>query len=234
MKQSMLKYFISILVLLVTISVTAQKETATDTLKSKDKYGLRIGIDISKPIISIFNDKIKGFEILGDFRIKKNVYAAIELGTYDRDTQEYFFSFNTKGSYIKIGGNYNLYENWPNMNNEIFVGLRYGLSNISQTLKSYTPNIDGTYFEENTITPNQKFDNLSAQWAEIVIGLKVETLDNVYLGASIGLKKLVDEKEPTDFKNLYIPGFERVFSNDTGFSFNYSISYLIPIYKKNK
>jgi hypothetical protein len=33
---------------------------------------------------------------------------------------------------------------------------------------------------------------------------------------------------------LYIPGFERVFSNDTGFSFNYSISYLIPIYKKNK
>ncbi|MFB0937991.1 MAG: DUF6048 family protein [Urechidicola sp.] len=234
MKQSMLKYFISILVLLVTISVTAQEETATDTLKSKDKYGLRLGIDISKPIISIFNDKIKGFEILGDFRIKRNVYAAIELGTYDRDTQEYFFSFNTKGSYIKIGGNYNLYENWPNMNNEIFVGLRYGLSSFSQTLKSYTPNIDGTYFEENTITPNQKFDNLSAQWAEIVIGLKVETLDNVYLGVSIGLKKLVDEKEPTSFKNLYIPGFERVFSNDTGFSFNYSISYLIPIYKKNK
>ena len=234
MKQSMLKYFISILVLLVTISVTAQEETATDTIKSKDKYGLRLGIDISKPIISIFNDKIKGFEVLGDFRIKKNLYAAIELGTYDRATQEDFFSFNTKGSYVKIGGNYNLYENWPNMNNEIFVGLRYGFSSFSQTLESYTPNIDGTYFEENTITPNQEFDNLSAQWAEIVIGLKVETLTNVYLGASIGLKKLVDEKEPTNFKNLYIPGFERVFSNDTGFSFNYSISYLIPIYKRNK
>lgn len=234
MKQSMLKYFISILGLLVTISVSAQEEITTDTIKSPDMYGLRLGVDISKPIISIFNSKIKGIEILGDFRIKKNLYAAIELGTYDRETQEDFFSFNTKGSFVKIGGNFNLYENWPNMNNEIFVGLRYGFSSFSQTLESYTPNINGTYFEEITISPNQEFDNLSAQWVEFVIGLKVETLENVYLGASVSLKKLVDEKEPIDFKNLYIPGFERVFSNDTGFSFNYSISYLIPIYKRNR
>ena len=72
----MLKYFISILVLLVTISVTAQEETATDTIKSKDNYGLRLGIDISKPIISIFNDKIQGFEILGDFRIRKKLICS--------------------------------------------------------------------------------------------------------------------------------------------------------------
>ncbi len=232
MKQSILKYYISVLVVLTSFSVTAQEETRSDTIKSKHTYGLRLGVDISKPIISIFNNDIKGLELLADYRIHKNIYAAIELGTYDRETQEDYFNFNTKGSFVKIGGNYNLYENWPNMNNEIFVGFRYGFSSFTQTLKTYTPNIEGTYFEENTITVNQEFDNLSAQWAEIVIGLKVETLDNVYLGASIGLKKLINEKEPENFKNLYIPGFERVFSNNTGFSFNYSISYLIPIYKR--
>ena len=235
MKQNILKYSISVLLLFIIFSVTAQENSPTDSIKAQDKYGLRLGVDISKPIISLFNDKIKGLEILGDFRVKKNLYVAIELGTYDRESQEDYFDFNTKGSYVKIGGNYNLYENWPNMNNEIFVGLRYGFSNFSQTLHSYIPNFDGTYFGEGeTIISGEKFDNLTAQWAELVIGLKVETLPNVYLGVSIGLKKLVSEKEPENFKNLYIPGFERVFSNDTGFSFNYSISYNIPIYKKNK
>ncbi|MGA9271828.1 MAG: DUF6048 family protein [Lutimonas sp.] len=31
---------------------------------------------------------------------------------------------------------------------------------------------------------------------------------------------------------MYVPGFERVYVNDYGFSFNYTISYLIPFYRK--
>ena len=38
--------------------------------------------------------------------------------------------------------------------------------------------------------------------------------------------------EPENFKNLYVPGFERVFVNNNGFSFNYTVSYLIPLYRK--
>lgn len=234
MKQNTLKFCISILFFTVSILANAQKETTKDSIKLKDKFGIRLGIDISKPTITAFNNNIKGFELVADYRLKKNIYIATELGFYNRDTEEDYISYNTKGSYIKVGGNFNLYQNWGNMNNEVYIGIRYGFSNFSQTLNSYSANFNGTYFNPFLVTPNQQFDNLTAHWTAIVIGLKVETLTNLYLGSSINLKKMISQTQPTNFKNLYIPGFERVYLNNTGFSFNYTISYLIPLYKKNK
>ena len=37
------------------------------------------------------------------------------------------------------------------MNNEIYVGMRYGFALFDQTLNSYTPNVGNTYFPSNTI-----------------------------------------------------------------------------------
>lgn len=234
MKQNILRFCISILLIAVSFSANAQEETPKDSIKLKDKYGLRLGVDISKPAISLFNDRIKGLEIVGDFRVTKNIYAAVELGYYERDIEEDYINFNSKGSYLKVGGNINLYQNWGKMSNEIYTGLRYGFSTFSQTLNSYSANFDGTYFEEHTVSPNLEFDGLSAHWVEFVLGMKVEVFNNFYAGTSISLKKMISQEQPENFRNLYIPGFERVYLNDTGFSFNYTVSYLIPIFKKNK
>jgi hypothetical protein len=221
----------------VSFSANAQEveeETPKDSIKLNDKYGLRIGADISRPAISFFNNDIKGFELVGDFRMSKNLYIATELGFYDRTADEDYINFNSKGSYIKLGINYNLYQNWGKMSNEIFAGVRYGFSTFSQTLNTYNPNFNGTYFPELTVDSNTEFSDLNAHWAELMIGLKVELINNLYLGASMSLKKMVSQKEPENFANLYVPGFERVYLNDTGFSFNYTVSYLIPVYKKDK
>ena len=65
-------------------------------------------------------------------------------------------------------------------------------------------------------------------------GMKIETLPNLYLGTQLSLKKMIATKEPKNFKNLYIPGFNRVFSNNLGVGFNYTVSYNIPIINKYK
>ncbi len=240
MKQNILRFCISIMLFAVSFSAMAQEdetiensiETATDTITKKNKYyALRLGIDISKPIISIFNDDFKGFEIVGDFRIKKRIYAAAEIGVSEKIGEEDFLIYTTKGAYVKLGGNFNIYKNWLDMNNEIFFGVRYGFSTFSQTLNEYTPNYYGTYFNPPTLTPNTEVDGLTAHWGEFVIGLKVEMFTNFYMGASIAMKILFSEQEPDNFKNLYIPGYERVYLNNTGFSFNYTISYAIPFSK---
>jgi hypothetical protein len=46
------------------------------------------------------------------------------------------------------------------------------------------------------------------------------------------LNRLVSNKEPGNFENLYIPGFNRTYNGDFGVGFNYTVSYFIPIYKK--
>lgn len=230
MKQ--LFIFLFFISFLVPVALNAQQKT--DTVKTKESYGLRVGVDLSKPIISFLDDKSKGLELVGDMRILNNYYAAVELGFEDKTTKEDYMNYTTKGSFIKVGVNYNAYKNWAGMTNEIYVGARYGFGLFNQTLNSYTPNVRGTYFIPVEVLPNTEFKDLSAHWAELVFGIKAETFKNLYLGFSFSFKTMISTKEPTNFKNLYVPGFNRVYLNDTGFGINYTLSYLIPIIKKEK
>lgn len=225
-----LLFFISLLCTVV--AVNAQQEQEQDTTKAKQVYGIRFGVDISKPIISLIDNDSKGFEVVADARVYKDFYAAIEFGYDNKTGTEDYLNFTTNGSYAKIGANYNAYDNWVGMTNEIFVGVRYGLSFFDQTLNSYTPNMYGTYFTPETVEANTEYTGLSAQWAEFLLGMKVETFKNLYMGFSVSFKIITSKKDPENFQNLYIPGFYNVSLNNLGFGFNYTFSYLIPYTRK--
>lgn len=233
----MYKYFISLLVVvLVSTSVYGQKSLDNnaekkDSIVYKTPYGLRLGVDISKPIKGMLDDTYKGFEIVGDYRLTKNFYLAAEIGFEEETTLEDFTSSFSKGNYIRVGGNFNLYKNWLDMTNEIFFGFRYGLSIFDQTLNNYAINTGNQYFE-SSITNSRTETGLNAHWLELMLGIKVETLKNVYISASASYKIMVSLKEPNNFKTLFAPGFNRVFLNQAGFGFNYTISYTIPFNKK--
>ena len=81
--QRILTYITSILtVLLMTFSAGAQNDSiANDSIRYVQKYGLRLGGDISKLVRSFIDDDYTGFEINGDYRLTKNLYIAGELGT---------------------------------------------------------------------------------------------------------------------------------------------------------
>ncbi len=228
----MLKYTISIFFFLSCSTIFAQLgKSAQDTATYKDRYGLRVGLDVVRPIYSLFSDDTKGFEIVGDYRVAKRLYLATELGYRDQTTQEDFFNFSTKGQYIKAGVDYNAYKNWIGMENMIVVGLRYGFSTFNQSVNQYAINAD-PFVPVVTEPEGNTYDGLTAHWAELVLGLKVEVLHNVFLGVSFRGNTLISVTKVDNFKNLYIPGFERVFVNNNGFSFNYTVSYLIPLYRK--
>ena len=160
MKQSILKFSISILLIAVSFSANAQEEESPkDSIKYQNKFGLRVGADISRPIIGAFNNDIKGVELVADYRISRNLFIATELGFYDRNTDEDYINYKSKGSYIKLGVNYNLYQNWGAMSNEIYTGIRYGFSSFSQTLNSFEPNFSDDYFPEQTVDVNTEFSS---------------------------------------------------------------------------
>ena len=148
----MIQRHILIFIISILIHFTANsQEKEQDSVKTKVSYGLRVGVDVSKPIISFLKEDTKGFEITGDLRIANNYYAAAELGYEDVLKTEDYLNFTTKGSFIKLGVNYNAYENWEGMNNQIYLGARYAFSFFEQTLNSYTPNASGTYITANTV-----------------------------------------------------------------------------------
>ena len=227
-----LLFFIS-LILSVATSTAQNKEEKAEPQPKIEKYGLRVGVDLAKPLRTLLEDGYSGFEIMGDFRVTKKFYAAMELGNERKEWIEPYVSSNTKGSYAKIGFDYNAYENWLGMENSINLGLRYGFSTFSQELLSYRVYTDNPAFPTEVVTTPMEFSNLSAHWAEFIFSIKTELLNNLYLSINLQLKRKISETKPENFANLYIPGFNRTYDySEFGVGYGYSISYLVPIFKK--
>jgi len=166
----------------------------------------------------------------------RRLYVAGELGFEEKTTKTDYLDSSAKGNYFKAGVDYNLYNNWLGMENLIISGLRFGLSSFSQTRDRYT------IYDTNSQTWTQiqnnesvEFSNLTAAWVELIFGLKAELFNNLFLGFNVQLKARISEKSPDNFENLYIPGFGRTYdSSKVGTGFSYTLSYLLPIYKKDR
>lgn len=238
----MLKYFISFCLLSTFAISSAQNtlpEVTADSVKKTQPYGLRVGIDLSKVALSFFKDSYTGLELVGDYRITENLYAAAEIGNEKKATSEDTYDFTTSGSYIKLGIDRNVYKNWYGMNNLIHVGGRYAFSTFSQTTSNVAAYDTNRYWSnDNYVVINETetaFNGRTASWLELVLGMKTELLPNLYLNASVRIGYLVSDSDTADFPNLWIPGFNKVTDGSRfGSSYNYSISYFIPLYKKAK
>lgn len=209
-----------------------------DTIVYKQSYGLRLGIDLSRPITSFLDDNYTGLELVADYRINQNLYIAAELGNEKKTRQEDLFNFTTSGSYLKVGVNKNNYANWYGERNLIYIGGRLAFSTFENTLNDYQYFNTNRYWNPDNFAGGtgevpENFSGLSATWLEAVFGTKVELLPNIYLGGSIRLGLLLSQKEDERFPNLWIPGFNKVTSDSRfGVGYNYSISYFLPLYKK--
>lgn len=229
----MLKYIFSLALGCVSFVGTAQvKDTAK--IVYPERYGLRLGVDLHRLARTFYETDYRGLELVGDYRLTRRFYIAGELGNEDKTVDDDRLNFTTKGTYFKAGFDYNSFENWLDMENMIYVGMRYGVSSFSQTLNSYKIYDPTNYYGETVITSGEKFNGLTASWIEVIGGIKAELFNNLYLGFSLRLNYLVSDKKPANFDNLYIPGFNRTYDGKFGAGLNYTISYFIPIYKKNK
>jgi hypothetical protein len=215
--------------LLATQGFTQQDSVSTKT----ERFGIRAGIDLYRLARTIYDENYRGLELVGDYRLTRKFYLAAELGNEQKTTEDDRVNFTTQGSYLKAGFDYNGYENWLNMQNLITIGLRYGVSSFSQRLNTYEIYNTNPYFgEAPVVVSGEEFKGLSAMWVEVVAGVKVQIFKNTYVGFTARLNRMVSNKQPVNFDNLYIPGFNRTYDGDFGVGFNYTVSYFLPLYKK--
>lgn len=239
MKKRQTYLFIISLIIPSSMVFSQAESGLNDSLTIKNKLlninKIRFGFDIFKPIKSSSDGDNLNYEIVGDLQITENLYLAAEYGLTDRLIEDENINFNSNGSFLRFGFDYNMFKNWVGMDNVIFIGLRYGSSNFSNKIESYNVRNSDAYFSNFVDNNYQTIDhlNLTGNWLEIVAGVKVETFNNVYLGFSLRLNKLLSTEKPENFDNLFIPGFNKVTDENTfGSGFNYTLTYSIPLNKK--
>ena len=239
MKKRQTYLFIISLIIPTSMVFSQAESELNDSLNINNKIlninKIRLGFDIFKPIKSSSDGDNLNYEVVGDLQITENLYLAAEYGSIDRLIEDENINFNSNGNFLRFGFDYNMFKNWAGMDNAIFLGLRYGSSNFSNKIESYNVRNSDAYFSNFVDNNYQTIDhsNLNGSWLEVVAGVKVETFNNVYLGFSLRLNKLLSTQKPENFDNLYIPGFNKVTDDNTfGSGFNYSLTYSIPLRKK--
>ena len=239
MKKKQIYLFIISICLFTNMLIGQTESNSTDTLIKKDKLlninKIRLGFDLLKPILLSSEGDNLNYEIVGDLQLTENIYLAGEYGLIDKVIEDENINFNSSGSFLRIGFDYNMFENWIGMDNSIYIGLRYGTSNFSSKILDYNVRNKDSYFSNLVTNEFQtiEYSNLSGNWIELLLGIKVETFKNVYLGLSLRLNKLLSDKKPDNFGNLFIPGFNKVTDENTfGSGFNYTLTYSIPLKKR--
>ena len=235
-------FYISLLSFCYSVSQENDNITINDSvnLKKEKSINLRVGFDLYRIILSRVSDDFDGFEIVGDFKVSEDFFIALELGSLDITKQVEQVNFTTNGNYFKVGFDYNMFENLEGMNNHITLGARIGSSRHDQTLNSYTI-LDRTRYWTNSDLPitngfaTGERPDLNALWFEVVLNFKVQILKNIYTGISLRLNRLLSDKIPSNFDNIYIPGFnKKTQDNVFGAGFNYTLSYNFSLLSKKK
>ena len=213
------------------VNLICQDSLTIEKNKDLKVFSLRLGIDLFKPIKTNLEENFQGLEIVGDLKINRRIFIAAELGSEKKTQQTEQLNFTTNGSYVKLGVDYNFFNNWKGMDNSLFVGIRISNSIHSHKVNEYilyenysAVDIKNTYFERSVIKEGNLIgerEQLNSNWIEVLFGTKVEVLNN---------------SQPENFGNLYAPGFNKIVDdNRFGASFNYTLNYKFPFsFKKNK
>lgn len=226
--QNILRFFIISLFCIsgvYNVNAQANKQKQDSVIKSAFR-GLRLDIDLV-PIVSnfIYKGERYGYEAGVYADIKHKYFPAMEVGFGGADKiSSDAVHFTTSGFYGRVGVDFNLMKPKKDKkpsNNIFFAGARIGFSPFSYNLTNIV--VPNGYWG-NEIIHNFENEKNTRVWFEIVAGMRVEVLKNIYMGWTVRNKRLLGVDVPGEFQPWYIPGFG-VKGEGSSWGVNYSIGY---------
>ena len=190
--------------------------------------GVRIGCDLTRFALYEFQPDRKAMEFSFDTEFKRNKFVTAEIGMEQSKNENIRLSYRSSGFYGRVGVDFNILkkDKLEKGRDVVFVGFRYGYYNMTQQTDAY---VIPSYYSTDTLRGSYSSKNLYGHWVEVAFGLKVEVLQNLFLGASMRGRVLLFSKKDLNYP-YYAPGFGKG-ANSTNFGVNYSIYYQIPLSK---
>ncbi|MFP4060401.1 MAG: DUF6048 family protein [Bacteroidales bacterium] len=193
----------------------------TDT----SRFYLRTGIDIGRFVTLGLNPGNRGLEFSLDSKISKDIHLVAEFGLNNYTQEEDFVDYHANGYFVRAGLNYNMLDNEKFRNNDIvFLGIRPAWCSFTHSANDVI--IRDSHWG-NTRTQIAEQD-LNVFWLEALAGIKVEVLQNLYLGWSIRGKVVIAVNGDDDSNPAYIPGFGKSV-NKSVIGINYNVAYMFML-----
>ncbi|HEY6082781.1 MAG TPA: DUF6048 family protein [Chitinophagaceae bacterium] len=208
---------------LLLVSVTCQAQYRSDSL-----YGWRLGMDLSRIPMHFLVPERTDLELNADLQLTDKLFAVLE-GGWNKTIihNKPVFDYNSSGYFGRLGVDYNfLKPAYAHETTIIYGGIRYGMANMNYAIPQYQIT-DSTWGNVTGSLPQRA---VTAFWIELVVGMKVEVVKNLFLGWSMRPRILLSQNLGTLVRPYIIPGYGKGVNNAV-FDFNYSVSYKIPLFR---
>ncbi len=227
----MLRYFISILLVLAGFNAMAQDDEADDAPKSavRDSFSqLRIEADIYKPITNYFSKDKKSYEFAVDYYHKKDLYFVAEGGWGRASFNNASLNYSSSNIFFKAGINKSILLRLSSRDWDMAsIGVRYAVGLVDRGAANYT--ITNTIWGQTTgITPAKKY---TGHWIEITGGTRIELYKGIFIGWTARGKFLMNQKPFKELPPSYMAGYGKGDKNSV-FDFNVYLCYAIR-WKRN-
>jgi hypothetical protein len=194
--------------------------------------GMTVQADVASVIGSVTSSGVTySYEVGAQLDFKHKFYPIIEIGHAGADkTSTNDISYQTNGLFGRVGVDVNLIrpkkDSRPT-NNLFLVGVRMGMSKFKYNLNNVT--VTDSYWggSETLDYPNVSTAKI---WYEIVLGIRVEVIKNLYMGWSVRTKNMISQDATGDITPWYVPGFGLNKGSVQGL--NYTIGYKFNIRSK--
>ncbi len=231
--RCMLRYFISILLMAVTLPAFAQDDEDSRPAVKDSAHQIRIGFDVSKVVYNqLQSDKQKriAYEVELDYYWKKDVYWVLDAGLGNASLDYTDLSYKSDNVFFKAGINKSLLPRLKTSDWDMaFIGLRYGVGLINRGDANYTIT-DSTWGTSSGTIPGS---SLTAHWMEITGGVRVEVVKQFFIGWNVRGKFMLNPKQFKELPPYYIAGYGKG-EKSTAFDFNVYVSYAMRWAKKKK
>ena len=192
--------------------------------------GPRFGFDVSGLVWQFVEPDHLALAAWADYEVMPAIYATAEVGRLEVERNQDIFDYSSTGYYAKIGADYNFLQQRLSsvaQYDMIYGGLRFTGAQFSHQASNVV--IENDFWGSYPAQDRPEY-TMNAIWTELVAGLRVEALKNLFLGWSIRAQLMLHKQKDSQLDTWMIPGYGKAEKN-TSLSFTYSISYRIPLVK---
>lgn len=223
----MFRSFSSVLLLLVFPLAALAQSDSTDTEGTSavkpDKKQLRIGFDISKPILNALSDTRKSYEFSIDYNLPKDIYLVAEGGFGGSDIDYTDLKYTSNNTFFRIGVDKSMLQRlFPSDWDFLFVGLRYGIAVIQRSDATYVTTDPVWGSTSGTIAAK----SFTGHWAELTAGLRVELFKGLFAGYTVRGKFLINQAPFRELPPAFVAGYGKG-EKSTAFDFNFYLQYAL-------
>ena len=188
--------------------------------------GIMVGVDVYGFLNQALGSDARTTEVSVEANLQNRFLPIVEIGYggMDMTADETEIHYKTSAPFFRVGMNYNVFYQKPDLPGCLIVGLRYGFSSFKYDVQSpdlVDPNWGNTHVPVDYTGIKSKVG-----WLEAVVGLKTNVYKDFYLGLNVRYRSRLSMTKNENSEPYYIPGYGR--GKPTNFGITYSIIYKLP------